>query len=116
MKACAKRLRIPIGDISMSANFHWRIEQSGRDPYTSEPVGFDIDIEVEGENDDITGGGQTEAAHALTPNIPDDRRLHYTQPRVGHYGVFNGRRFREHIAPRMKAFMREQGADALSRR
>ncbi|MBS27967.1 MAG: hypothetical protein CL566_03450 [Alphaproteobacteria bacterium] len=49
MKACAKRLRIPIGDISMSANFHWRIEQSGRDPYTSEPVGFDIDIEVEGE-------------------------------------------------------------------
>ncbi len=49
MKASAKRLRIPIGDISMSANFHWRIEQSGRDPYKSEPVGFDIDIEVAGD-------------------------------------------------------------------
>lgn len=49
MKASAKRLRVPIGGISMSASFHWRIEQSGRDPYTSEPVGFDIDIEVDGD-------------------------------------------------------------------
>lgn len=49
MKASAKRLRIPIGDISMGAKFHWRIEQSGRDPYSSVPVGFDIDIEVDGD-------------------------------------------------------------------
>lgn len=49
MKASAKRLRIPIGDISMSASFHWRIEQSGRDPYSSVPVGFDIDIEMNGD-------------------------------------------------------------------
>ena len=62
-------------------------------------------LTVEGENDDITGGGQTEAAHGLTPNIPDSRRMHYTQPKVGHYGVFNGSRFREHIVPRIVDFM-----------
>ncbi len=67
---------------------------------------------VEGENDDITGGGQTEAAHALTPNIPDDRRLHYTQPRVGHYGVFNGSRFRKEIVPRIVDFMARAEAPA----
>ena len=67
---------------------------------------------VEGENDDITGGGQTEAAHALTPNIPDDRRLHYTQPKVGHYGVFNGSRFRKEIVPRITAFMARAEAPA----
>jgi len=49
---------------------------------------------VEGENDDISGVGQTEAAHRLCVNIPADRRIHYLQPAVGHYGVFNGSRFR----------------------
>ncbi|MFY0076158.1 polyhydroxyalkanoate depolymerase, partial [Acinetobacter baumannii] len=45
---------------------------------------------VEGENDDITGGGQTLAAHGLATSIPEDMRVHYLQPAVGHYGVFNG--------------------------
>ena len=49
---------------------------------------------VEGENDDISGVGQTEATHALCPaNLPDHRRVHYVQKGVGHYGVFNGSRF-----------------------
>ena len=60
---------------------------------------------VEGENDDISGVGQTQAAHALCPNIPDDRRVLYVQPDVGHYGVFNGRRFREEIYPRARDFI-----------
>jgi poly(3-hydroxybutyrate) depolymerase len=60
---------------------------------------------VEGENDDISGLGQTEAAHRLCTNIPDNMRLHYMQPSVGHYGVFNGSRFRSEIAPRMLAFI-----------
>lgn len=47
MKAFAKRLRIPVDDIRMSAVFHWQLQQQGRDPYVSEPVGFDIDIEVD---------------------------------------------------------------------
>ena len=60
---------------------------------------------VEGENDDISALGQTEAAHALCPNIPADDKAHYMQPDVGHYGVFNGSRFRAEIAPRIADFV-----------
>lgn len=60
---------------------------------------------VEGENDDISGVGQTQAAHDLCTNLPDDMRAHYLQPKVGHYGVFNGSRFRSEIVPRIVDFM-----------
>lgn len=62
-------------------------------------------LTVEGENDDISGVGQTKAAQTICPNIPDSRRLHYMQPDVGHYGVFNGSRFRREIAPRIVSFI-----------
>ncbi len=61
---------------------------------------------IEGERDDISGIGQTRAAHALTRELPKKLREHHEQPGVGHYGLFNGRRFREEIAPRIKAFIR----------
>jgi poly(3-hydroxybutyrate) depolymerase len=67
---------------------------------------------VEGENDDISGVGQTEAAQDLCVNIPDHRRVHYVQNSVGHYGVFNGSRFRAEIAPRIADFMRNLDMDA----
>jgi poly(3-hydroxybutyrate) depolymerase len=66
-------------------------------------------LTVEGENDDISGLGQTEAAHRLCVNIPDDQRAHYVQPAVGHYGVFNGSRFRAEIAPRIVDFITSYG-------
>ena len=59
---------------------------------------------VEGEKDDISGVGQTAAAHDLCPNIPDHRKAHHLQMGVGHYGVFNGSRFRKEIAPRIIEF------------
>ena len=62
---------------------------------------------VEGELDDISGVGQTKAAHTLTPNIPGARRAHWEQPRVGHYGIFNGRKWRAQIMPRVRSFIRE---------
>jgi poly(3-hydroxybutyrate) depolymerase len=62
-------------------------------------------LTVEGELDDISGVGQTAAAHRLCVNIPDERRAHYLQPSVGHYGVFNGSRFRAEIQPRIADFM-----------
>ncbi len=65
---------------------------------------------VEGELDDISGVGQTKAAHALTPNIPGARRAHWEQPRVGHYGIFNGRKWREQIMPRVRDFIRANDA------
>ena len=60
---------------------------------------------VEGSKDDISGVGQTRAAHGLCSALPDTMREHYEQPDVGHYGVFNGRRWRQEIAPRIKAFI-----------
>jgi poly(3-hydroxybutyrate) depolymerase len=60
---------------------------------------------IEGEHDDISGVGQTEAAHRLCVNIPDSRKAHWLQPDVGHYGVFNGSRFRSEIAPRIADFV-----------
>jgi poly(3-hydroxybutyrate) depolymerase len=60
---------------------------------------------VEGENDDISGVGQTEAAHALCVNIPPEQKAHYLAHGVGHYGVFNGSRFRADIAPRIADFI-----------
>jgi poly(3-hydroxybutyrate) depolymerase len=62
-------------------------------------------LTVEGEHDDISALGQTEAAHRLCVNIPADRKVHYVQPGVGHYGVFNGSRFRLEIAPRISDFV-----------
>ena len=63
---------------------------------------------VEGEHDDISGIGQTEAAHRLLNNLPDDLKAHWLQPGVGHYGVFNGSRFRAEIAPRIADFVLSQ--------
>jgi poly(3-hydroxybutyrate) depolymerase len=60
---------------------------------------------VEGEHDDISGVGQTEAAHRLCVNIPADLKTHWLQPGVGHYGVFNGSRFRSEITPRIADFV-----------
>ncbi len=62
-------------------------------------------LTIEGEHDDISGRGQTEAAHRLCVNIPRDRKVHWLQPGVGHYGVFNGSRFRAEIAPRIGDFV-----------
>jgi poly(3-hydroxybutyrate) depolymerase len=61
---------------------------------------------VEGEKDDISGIGQTQAAHDLCTNIPKDMQTDYIQPGVGHYGVFNGSRFETEIAPRVTQFTR----------
>ena len=61
---------------------------------------------VEGERDDICGLGQTEAAQDLCTSIPADEKVHYVQPGVGHYGVFNGTRWRTEIQPRIREFIR----------
>ena len=61
---------------------------------------------VEGQNDDITGKGQCSATIDLCSSIPAANKQHFECPKVGHYGVFNGSRFRSEIAPRMGAFLR----------
>lgn len=64
-------------------------------------------LTIEGENDDISARGQTEAAHGLTPNLPEGLKFHHVQEDVGHYGIFNGRRWREYIMPRVRNFIRD---------
>ena len=60
---------------------------------------------VEGELDDISAPGQTIAAQTLCASVPSERRMQYLQPGVGHYGIFNGRKWRGEILPRIKNFM-----------
>jgi poly(3-hydroxybutyrate) depolymerase len=64
-------------------------------------------LTVEGENDDICAVGQTGAAHALLTGLAAGKKMQYIQPQVGHYGVFNGRRWRGEIYPRVRDFIRE---------
>lgn len=61
---------------------------------------------IEGEKDDITGLGQCEAAHSLCQSIPEPAKYHFEAPGVGHYGIFNGSRFRAEISPRISQFVR----------
>jgi len=60
---------------------------------------------IEGGIDDISGPGQTKAAHGLCKGIPAKSRQHYLAPGVGHYGIFSGRKFREMIYPRIRDFI-----------
>jgi poly(3-hydroxybutyrate) depolymerase len=71
-------------------------------------------LTIEGELDDISGNGQTEAAHQLCLNIPRDRREHYVAPGAGHYGIFSGRRWRQTIYPRVAGFIRRHAAVGYS--
>jgi poly(3-hydroxybutyrate) depolymerase len=66
-------------------------------------------LTVEGERDDISGIGQTRAAHALAHNLAPEKHDHWEQPGVGHYGLFNGRRFNADVAPRIKGFIARHG-------
>jgi len=72
-------------------------------------------LTVEGENDDISGVGQTEAAHRLCTGIPAQKKAHYLQLGVGHYGVFNGSRFRAEVAPRISDFIISNNGGARRR-
>jgi poly(3-hydroxybutyrate) depolymerase len=67
---------------------------------------------IEGERDDISGVGQTLAALELTPNLPPDKKLYHLQKGVGHYGVFNGSRFRAEIAPRIVEFIENHAVES----
>ncbi len=62
---------------------------------------------IEGELDDISGSGQTQAAHDLCTAIPKSKQRHLTVQGAGHYGIFSGRRWREQVAPQIAAFVRE---------
>ena len=62
-------------------------------------------LTIEGELDDISGAGQTRAAHDLCTGIPKSRQFHYDAEGAGHYGIFSGRRWREKVYPEVRGFI-----------
>ncbi|MEL6706837.1 MAG: polyhydroxyalkanoate depolymerase [Pseudomonadota bacterium] len=62
-------------------------------------------LAIEGERDDISGLGQTKAALKLTPNLPDDKKRYYMAEGAGHYGIFNGSKWRTKVAPVFEEFI-----------
>lgn len=62
-------------------------------------------LTVEGSRDDICGLGQTEAAHRLCSQLPEDQKKHHVQPDAGHYGVFSGRRWQHEVYPLVRDFV-----------
>jgi poly(3-hydroxybutyrate) depolymerase len=72
-------------------------------------------LTIEGELDDISGAGQTKAAHDLCTGVPKERRFHYDALGAGHYGIFAGRRWREKIYPRMREFIAEHQGSTSKR-
>jgi poly(3-hydroxybutyrate) depolymerase len=73
-------------------------------------------LTIEGELDDISGAGQTRAAHGLCSGIPKNRQFHYDAEGAGHYGIFSGRRWREKVYPEVKAFIQRYDRAVASRK
>ncbi len=69
-------------------------------------------LTIEGELDDISGAGQTRAAHELCQGIPKHRQFHYDAQGAGHYGIFSGRRWREMVYPEVRSFIARFGKAA----
>ena len=92
-----------------------RMTHRGR-PVRTEAVRRTALLTVEGERDDISGVGQTKAAHTLCTNLAHDKKAHHLAKGVGHYGVFNGSRFRAEIAPRIADFIARHDSAKRSRR
>ncbi len=81
----------------------WRV---GGERVAPEALARPALLTIEGELDDISGLGQTQAAHALCTGIPGDRKHHLTVDGAGHYGTFSGRRWRDFVYPRVREFIR----------
>ena len=70
-------------------------------------------LTIEGELDDISGAGQTRAAHDLCTGIPKTRQFHYDALGAGHYGIFSGRRWREQVYPEVREFIAKFGSGPM---
>ncbi len=72
-------------------------------------------LTVEGELDDISGAGQTRAAHDLCAGVPKQHQYHYDAIGAGHYGIFSGRRWREKVYPEVREFIAKYEAAPLKK-
>ena len=83
---------------------NWRYTARGR-PVRTETIRRTALLTIEGERDDISGIGQTRAALDIATKLPTARKEYHLAKGVGHYGIFNGRKWREKIAPVLEKFI-----------
>lgn len=96
IKTVFQEFRLPAGT--------WEVDGHLVRPHDIKTVAL---FTVEGELDDISGPGQTQAAHDLCSGIPSNMKQDFVAPGCGHYGIFSGRRWREIICPKVGAFIKE---------
>jgi poly(3-hydroxybutyrate) depolymerase len=99
-------IKIVFQDFAL-VNGTWEVlnPQGKAEPVRPQDIKTTALLTVEGELDDISGAGQTEAAHGLCTGIPKSRQQHYTVEGAGHYGIFAGRRWREMVYPEIRTFI-----------
>jgi poly(3-hydroxybutyrate) depolymerase len=98
IKTVFQEFRLPLGT--------WEVEGKLVRPQDIKTVAL---FTVEGELDDISGPGQTQAAHDLCSSIPTSMKQDFVAPGCGHYGIFSGRRWREIICPKVVDFIAKHG-------
>jgi poly(3-hydroxybutyrate) depolymerase len=88
-------------------NGTWDVKNINGKPERVKPADIKTSalLTVEGELDDISGSGQTQAAHDLCSGIAKSKRQHFEAKGAGHYGIFSGRRWREQVYPQVQAFI-----------
>ncbi len=94
-------IRIVFQDFAL-ANGTWRVQGELVRPQDIKTGAL---LTIEGELDDISGAGQTRAAHELCTGIPKSHQFHYEAIGAGHYGIFSGRRWREKVYPKVRDFI-----------
>jgi len=105
-------IKVVFQDFAL-VNGTWEIE--GR-PVRPQDIRTTALLTIEGELDDISGAGQTKAAHRLCTGVPANRQFHYDVAGAGHYGIFSGRRWRERVYPKVREFISTHQSRAGSRK
>jgi poly(3-hydroxybutyrate) depolymerase len=99
-------IRVVFQDFAL-VNGSWRVNG---DLVRPQDITTSALLTIEGELDDISGAGQTKAAHGLCTGIPKTRQFHYDAVGAGHYGIFSGRRWREQVYPQVRDFIATYGS------
>ena len=107
-KATIQRDLATLGQEFALVEGHWKVRG---EPVRPQDIKNTALLTVEGELDDISGAGQTEAAHSLCTGIAKTRQRHYMVKGAGHYGIFSGRRWREMAYPEIAKFIAQHHKD-----
>jgi poly(3-hydroxybutyrate) depolymerase len=94
-------IKVVFQDFAL-VNGTWRVRGESVRPQDIQSSAL---LTIEGELDDISGAGQTRAAHDLCTGIPENKKFHFDAMGAGHYGIFSGRRWREQVYPQVRDFI-----------